>query len=238
MQDRTEYIDDYLNNRLSEKERLEFEQELQSNEALSKELKLQKRLGALLEASERIDLRDRVAEVNNSIKPKRKYLLLKVAAILIVALLSSYYFIHSRYTDSALALNYDTVYPDLVTTMGTEDQAVQQVMDLYNTGDFEECAGALKELRLDRGVDGLEIYEVVSLRKSQKIEEAIQLAIRMINQQNEQEAAFEWQLVLCYLSGENGEKAKQQLDHFLQQNYAYKTDEATALNEDLSAFWR
>ena len=238
MTDRTEDIANYLSDRMSQVDRAAFENELAQNEVLRKDLELQRKLGDLLEESERLKLRDRIAEINGASRKTLPANLIKVAAVLVVSLVASYFFIGSRYTDTALAAHYDAIYPDLITSMGESTSDVQKAMELYNSGNYPKAAMAFKDLRSQNQEYGLEIYEVVSLRKNGQWEEAIALAQKMLTPANDQSAAFEWQLILCYLADGNEKMAKMQLKHYLDLNHDYKKSEAQQLLKDLNSLWR
>lgn len=238
MTDWTGHIDQYLKGELSEEEEHSFEQEMAQNPELKREFELQKKLTALLEASERVALREKVAELSKPNTSGHRVLWMSVAAVGLIAIVSTYFLVHMRYTDAALSEAYDGTYPDLVTTMGSSEQEVQHAMKYYNDGDFINASRELTRLRVEQQINGLEIYEVVALRKSSKFQSAIDLAKEMMATDTEQKAAFEWELILAYLGNNEGVKARKQLDHFLKMDYGYKTEEATTLKSDLSSFWR
>jgi hypothetical protein len=238
MEDRTEDIAKYLNNDFTKEEQSAFERELSSNEVLRDELDLQRKLGDLLEESERLALKERVSKLNNSPREKKSYPFLKIAAVLVVGVLTGYFAMQFQYSDTALYEDYDAAYPDLVTTMGTNSDESQAAMEAYNESDYKSAALELKDLRIQNGITGLEIYEVVSYRKSGKTKEAIQLSKEMMRNNDGQSAVFEWELILCYLSSEQADLAEIQLKQFIRKGSGYKTKEALQLLEDIQSFWR
>ena len=242
MEERTARIDAYLSDSMSTGERLAFEEEMNNNEELRKEVMLQRKTFALLEAAAYIDLKRKVQAINEqkSVGSSIGGTLLKVAAVLLVLLIPTYFILNHQYNDAHLFAEYSAPYPDRITTMGSgENQALNEAMNAYNKKDYGAAAELFKAIRL-KGTSNEHVilYEAVSLTYSDQAKEAISLL--SISKKNEpsNQIALDWQLILSLLADNQGEKAKVYLERFLEHNDGYQQEKAESLLRDLNRIWR
>ncbi len=236
--DQTEKIEQYLDDNLSKEERGAFEREIEENSELREELQLQLRLRKALQARQQLELKEKVAAISQSqqSEEKKSYLLVKIAAVAVLVLASTYYLVHLRYTNDALSEYYDTDYPDRITTMGGP-QKIDDAMRAYNAREYEKALQLFKEIQEKEPDDRLAIYQAVAYRKLGKNKEAIYFIQRQLEEDKYSES-LHWELVLNYLANDQEELAEKELNSFLKQNNGYKQQEAEALKSDLESFWR
>ena len=241
MEELTAKIDRYLSGLMSEKEKQAFELDLSKDEALQTEVALQKKTMALLERGAYLDLKEKVATINksssssNTLKP-----LLRIAAIIVVLLIPAYFYLNSTYSDESLYAAYSEPYPDRITHMGENgDEMLMTAMEHYNKEEYQEAAPLFKTIRAGGNtVEELTIYEAISLMNTDHASEAIELLENALQNKPDNQAIFEWQLVLAYLANDEGEKAIPLLETFLTHNNGYQQEKAESLLDDLSSFWR
>ncbi|MFT5822549.1 MAG: hypothetical protein ACI8ZM_003805 [Crocinitomix sp.] len=241
MEDLTTKIDRYLTDEMSEKEKQHFELELENNVLLKEELNLQKKTMALLERAAQIDLKEKVAAINQKtpakfwIKP-----LMRVAAILIILLIPSYFYLSSKYSDANLYASYSAPYPDRITHMGeAEDVQLNSAMEHYNKEEYSEALVLFENLRKTTPAnEDIILYQAVSLMHTDEADKAINLLKETLSASPKNATAFQWQLILAYLANNEGEKAISILTDFLKDNQGYQQENAKALLSDLESFWR
>lgn len=223
---------------MSSEDKKLFEGEMDSDEALRTEVQLQMKVVAMLDESAWIETKDKVAELNNQ-KSESSPLkqLLKIAAILVLILLPTYYIVHTQYSDQNLYSSYYSEYPDLVTTMGVSDKNIDEAMSLYKGGKFETAAKRFKELR-HSGDSTFIIYEAISLTQNGDHNSAITLLESVLKTNPENLSTYQWQLVLTYLVSNQGDKARELLQDFVKNTDGYQMEKAKELLDDLNSFWR
>lgn len=241
MEERTVKIDAYLSDSMSSEEKKAFEQELETDAELKQEVELQRKTFALLEAAAYIETKDKIRAMN-----QRKSsgsiggTLLKVAAVLLVLLIPTYFILNNQYNDQNLFADYAEPYPDRITTMGVSDQDyVTEAMSAYNKEKYSEAAILFKKARLDgTEYDLLVLYEAVSLTNSDQAKKAVELLEIEMKNESSNFVALEWQLILSLLANDQGDEAEEQLEKFLKHNDGYQQEKAEALQKDLNRFWR
>lgn len=236
MEDLTQHIDDYLNGRLKESEVVEFEKRMEKDADFREEVAMQKELTTLLQEKERIALKNYVNEIARTEKKSTKFVALKIAAVILLLLLPTYFYISSLYSNKSLYDTYQATYEDRITTMGESDE-VAKAMSAYNKGNYSEAITLFGEIRAQEPQDRLIIYEAVSYRKLNRHKEAIQLLKKNVNS-SESPETLQWELVLNYLATNQGDKAEKELVSFLKNNKGYKEEKARELLNDLQSFWR
>lgn len=242
MEERTARIDAYLSDSMTSDERLAFEEEMNTDEALRNDVALQRKTFALLEAAAYINTKEKVMALNRQKSSGGSIggTLLKVAAVLLALLIPTYFILHNQYNDAHLFAEYSEPYPDRITTMGTsEDQAMSEAMNAYNKQDYATAAKRFNAIRL-KGTnnENVLLYEAVSLTYSDQAKEAIALLSERKKNEPSNRIALDWQLILSLLADNQGEKAKEELTHFLEHNKGYQQEKAEALQKDLNRIWR
>ncbi|NVK64358.1 MAG: hypothetical protein HWE22_07205 [Flavobacteriales bacterium] len=242
MEERTAKIDAYLSDSMTSEERLSFEEELSANEDLRKEVELQRKTFALLEAAAYIDTKNKVAALNRQKSSGGSIggTLLKVAAAALVLLIPTYFILNNQYNDAHLFAEYSEPYPDRVTTMGSsENDKLNEAMNAYNKKEYAKAAKLFKAIRLNGTKnENVLLYEAVSLTYSNQAKEAIKLLSERKKNEPKNRIALDWQLILSLLADNQGEEANEELTKFLQHNEGYQQEKAEALQKDLNRIWR
>jgi hypothetical protein len=238
MEDLTERIDLYLKNQLSNEEKIEFEDLILKNDDLAEEVKLQRKITELLEADAWLQTKNKVTAMNKK-RVGSLSTFLKIAAVFIGLVVSSYLFINYQYSNFALYSEYATPYPDRITTMGDADKEVAKAMKFYNKREYKQAAQTFKMLReTNAPSEETLLYEVISLTEIKQAEKASNLLKEYTDLPNRLEEAFTWQEIMVSLAKNDGEEAYQLLEAYLETDYQYKRQKAQTLKADLESFWR
>lgn len=242
MEERTARIDAYLSDSMTSEDRSAFEKELDINEELRKEVALQRKTFSLLEAAAYIETKNKVSALNQQKSSGNSIggTLLKVAAVLLVLIIPTYFILNNQYNDAHLFAEYSEPYPDRITTMGSsEDEALTKAMNAYNKEEYAEAAKLFHAIRLKGTTnENILLYEAVSLTYSGQAEKAINLLSEARKTVPSNQTSLDWQLILSLLANNEGEKAKEKLAEFLQHNDGYQQEKAEALHKDLNRIWR
>lgn len=238
MEDRTKRIDLYLNDGLSKADRLAFEALMEKDESLRKELELQQKTSELLEAAAWLKTKEKVFAINDSSTTSSK-LWLKVAAVFIGVLLTSYLVLNYTYGDKQLYAKYSSPYPDRITSMGTTGDDLTQAMTFYNQAAYGKALSLFKTIR-EKGEANqqLILYEAIALTEEDRAEEALSLLELTPKVEPNLQAAFVWQKVMSYLANEEGDEAYETLQVYLEAKHQYQRSKALQLKEDLESSWR
>lgn len=237
----TEKIDRYLMQEMTLEERTTFDFELEKDPILRENLATQRMTKDLLEADAYIDLKEKVRSINrqkaNKIGLK---IALKVAAILVLMLIPTYFFVSNQFSDQALFSAYAEPYPDRITMMGNNtNEMISEAMQFYNKQEYKEAA-ELFHILIESSPEKEEfiIYESVSLMNIGQTESAVKILETRLNSSSVNTVVIEWQLILAYLANKQGEKALPLVKNFLKHNNGYQQENAENLLEDLTSSWR
>ena len=242
MEERTAQIDAYLSDAMTSEEKKAFELALETDPELGKEVILQKKTFALLEAAAFIETKDKIRALNQKKSSGSSFggTLLKVAAVLLVLVIPTYFILNNQFNDAHLYADYSEPYPDRITTMGASDETkLTEAMSAYNKEEYASAAKLFKSIRLD-GTENANVvlYEAVSLTYSDQAKKAIDLLEISMKPKSANFVSLEWQLVLSLLANNQGEEAKKVLDKFLKHNDGYQQEKAKELEKDLNRIWR
>lgn len=239
---RTAQIDAYLTDSMSSEEKKAFELALENDPELKAEFDLQKKTTALLEAAAFIDTKNKISAISQqkSFGSTVGGKLLKVAAVLLVLMIPTYFILNNQFNDEHLYANYAEPYPDRITTMGSSDQTIlTKAMSAYNNKEYASAAKLFTKIRLDGTEnENIILYEAVSLTYSKQAKKAIDILETALIEEPSNSVSLEWQLILSLLANDQGENAKEVLDKFLDHNNGYQQEKAKALQTDLNRIWR
>lgn len=236
---RTAQIDAYLTDSMSSEEKKAFELSLENDLELKADFELQKKTTALLEAAAFIDTKNKISAISQqkSFGSTVGGKLLKVAAVLLVLMIPTYFILNNQFNDEHLFAEYAEPYPDRFTSMGISDQdKVTEAMLAYNKQDYKKAAKIFESLDLNH--ENIVLYEAVSLTYSNQAAKAIDLLETALIEEPSNSVSLEWQLILSLLANDQGEDAKEVLDKFLDHNNGYQQEKAKALQTDLNRIWR
>ena len=242
MEERTAQIDDYLSDSMTLEEKKAFELALENDPELKADLTLQKKTFAILEAAAYIETKDKIRAMNENNSSGSSFggTLLKVAAVLLVLVIPTYFVLNNQFNDEHLFADYSEPYPDRITTMGAADKStLTEAMSAYNKEEYTEAAKLFKEIRLNGTEnDNVVLYEAVSLTYSDQAKKAVDLLEIAMKPKSTNFISLEWQLVLSLLANDQGDEAKSVLVKFLEHNNGYQQKKAESLQKDLNRIWR
>ena len=242
MEERTAQIDAYLSDSMTSEEKKAFELALENDSELKKDFILQKKTFALLEAAAFIETKNKIHAINQQKSSGTSIVstLLKVAAVLLVLVIPTYFILNNQFNDEHLFADYSEPYPDRITTMGSSDASkLTEAMSAYNKEEYSTAAKLFKSIRLDGAEnDNTVLYEAVSLTYSNQAEKAIDLLSETMKGKPTNLISLEWQMVLSLLANNQGDDAKNLLVKFLAHNNGYQQDKAESLLNDLNRIWR
>lgn len=241
MEELTSQIDAYLSDSMTSEEKKAFEAALQHDAKLKKELDLQKKTTALLEAAAFLETKNKIQAMNQrSSGSSMGANLLKIAAVLLILVIPTYFILNNQYNDQHLFADYAEPYPDRITTMGNSDESqVTEAMRAYNKQEYATASKHFKTIRLSEdSTDKYVLYEAVSLTYTDQAKQAVELLETTLKGNPTNTESLEWQLILSLLADNQGDRAKSVLDHFLKTNNGYQLEKAKALKKDLNRIWR
>ncbi|MCR9101102.1 MAG: hypothetical protein NXI25_14170 [bacterium] len=235
-----EDIEAYLAGEQTEEERRAFEADLGDDSRLQEAVEKHRLAHQLTSAYAAERTRGQVAEAFNAYRKQKSGRVIPMrrwaaaAAAVLVLLAAGYWMVSSpQQSASALATSYFEPYPDRVTTMGSDADALTEAMAAYNTGRYEDALtrfGALPEGTLQ--VELLNLYTGTAALQSGQLDLAEQALAQTARSATAYAPAGKWYLALTYLKQEKTELAKPLLEE-LRQEGTYKQKSAGELLDQL-----
>jgi TolA-binding protein len=232
-------IDNYLQGKMSDKEKVAFEQRLIEDADLRAEFENQKKVieaiqaGALKEKLEELHLKHQLKNKTH----KRFYLYTAMAVAASFAVVLSFWFLHQPVVGSPYEQTIASVYfkdPGLPTLMSSpeHDQLFELAMIDYKQGDYRSSLDRLTELNADQPHnDTIQFYMGVNWYELGNFNRAGQVFDEL--RQSDSEYVVEkaqWFAALNYLQLENREQARE-LFELIAEDYShlYHRDASNAL---------
>lgn len=234
-----EDIEAYLAGEQPGKERQSFETALAEDEALQEAVDKHRLSHRLTSAYAAERTRSRVAAVfaaQQKQQPVKVFSLGRwaAAAAILFLLAGGYWVIGTQQQSGAsLAETYLEPYPDRITTMGSEADALTQAMAAYNQGRYEEALASFAELPEGAvSAELLNLYIGTSALETGQFTQAERTLQRTARSATDYAAAGKWYLALTYLKQEKVAQARPLLEE-LRSEGTYKRESATQLLETL-----
>jgi tetratricopeptide (TPR) repeat protein len=211
-----ELIESYLEDRLSESEKADFEKRLGSDPEFEKEYNDFKKLIQGIDVFGADEFSSTVAGWEGEIKAKsqtqnrtQRYRLYAAAAIILMVLLPIGYLLLNPFSgnsNDALFAAYFEPYDDVITSRaGVADDALIQGMKLYEAGSFKESMRFLKNYVKDQpNDDEARFYLAITALASGELDIAQKELTELL--QNKEYLFYEqvqWYLALTYLKADN-----------------------------------
>jgi len=241
-----EHIEAYLEGTLSDKERLTFEKELAKDPKLKEEYLLQKDTHQLLNLHGQLAYKEKLKVLDKQIEAEGKTISMRkplwqanwfrVAAVFLVLVVSSYFWINQQYNRDILLQSAFQPYDDVLTGRGS-DSPLQMAMQAYNQGKYQEASEAFASI-LDEDPQNLDaiFYRGVSLLALGNGKEASPYLEQVANSAKYSESGRWYKVLACFetldqdqcmhelglLAGETGHPYQQK---------------AEVLYEKLTSFW-
>ena len=210
----TEKLMKYLQNLMSENEKLAFEIEIENDSELQKEVLLHQKLLAAIEVNSFLETQKQTSGIhtlNNKHKPF--YTLLAVAAIIAVAALGWWMFQEKKQTTDTLYSKFFRTDPGLPVAMSSTSQYIfYDGMISYKEGKFDEALNKWESIYQQNNTDTLQYYIGLCYLNNNNVTTAIEYLSEVSGNNNSefQQKAI-WYLALCHLKSGAYEEAKQQL---------------------------
>lgn len=236
-----EWIERYLEGKLTSQKQKEFENELEKDPSLKRELTLQQELSETLGGEKIHQFRNVLQEVDASWKSEPSRVrklniprLSAIAAAVLVLIVAYRFFLPSKQlSTTALLEEYYDTYPMLLSSRSsdesTENEQLTQAISAYQSQDFERAATTFSEIsEINSENLSYQFYQALSLLESQQTAEAITIFQALIAHPSH---AFteqsQWYLALAHLQNEDLAKVKSALENI--EDGAFKYEEAQAL---------
>ena len=233
--DKFNRIQEYLEGKMNQYEKMVFESELDSDQALQKELSLQKRANEIALKKNRIDVKRKVKgiyfkenkiEQKNSLNSKRLWMVLFLSIFALFLLIS------------ILKLNKTTeieipneLFADIVSTKSDNlSNPLISGMIYYNNASYQEAINYFLKITPDSiDYELSRIYLANAYYGSEQYEKAISTLNKILYSSKYIEVA-NWYKALSYLNLENHLKAKDNLKLLIEnENSNYKKSQAIIL---------
>ena len=263
MSDVFDHIDKYLDGDLTPEELLIFQQELQSNEELREQLKLEKDMRALLsdddwvetdsvsihnseegkklknfyQSNEAQSMQNTIREVvqENRTGGKRKFIWLSIAASVAVLITSTLLIFKDGGTSDLYAayINKEEL-PSMITRSNGEG-VLEKAQLLFEEGNYKKAIENFEDYQKQK--DSLNplsyIYLGISYLEEAKYKKAKE-QFEMLSKSNTlQSEKADWYLLLTYLKQGNRKEAKLILDKILQSDESYNYNRALLIKDEL-----
>ncbi len=211
--DKQELIDKYFENTLTERERIQFDAWLTTDAAFREDFEFQKSLKHAIAANERQKLKQQLREIDLFEKQSsKKNLYLSIAALLVVFLAVSVFFLLDQKSEQQLYAEFFQAYPNVIevnTRTAQVSRATNVAFQAYENENYEKALEAFSNLNeTDQALYG-NFYRGVCYLALQKPDPAIRLlniAQRSKNTQIAKSAV--WYQALAYLQGNNAQSAR------------------------------
>ena len=228
-----EKIERYLQGMLTPAERERFETEMKEDAALREEVALHKQLMSSIETESVRQLLEQIHEGNFeretpvvSIRHRRSYTFIAVAASLALLILSGWWYINSQVSQPAsLYAAYFSPAAGLPTTLSyTNDARFSEGMISYKLGAYAEAREWWQPLlQADPANDTLNFYMGVAALADEQTDGAINYLSKVVEENNSiYYADARWYLALAYLLDENKEKVKTILQDLSEEDGTYR----------------
>lgn len=219
-----EKIDDFLDGKLSTSDKQDFAAQLEQEEQLQKDVRLQKQLRQGVAFGSQLDLRSRLAGIQQEYEaeqaPEAKVVPLKramwtryaAAAAMLVGALTILFLIQSPPSSTELfASNYEPYSLKSTTRSPGQDDAVNLAVQAYEAGDYDSAITRLKAaLETDPRQAPLQLALAISLWESGQQAEAMAALEPIMDHPILQDQA-NWYAGLFNLASDDMEAAKQHL---------------------------
>lgn len=221
------YVDKYLDDVLSDKEKKQFNRELRYDTDLQEELDLQKKLNVMLQDGEVLELAQQldaiyeeqytpwVKQVGRKIHINRKTLLRSVSIAASVAFILFSLTWLTRVTETSVDGIYEDHFETAEISMSFRsaadqvDQDLRKAMKLYEDKEYTEAIVLFENvLSRDNSRIGLNLYSGISHMEIEEYEKATSNFRKIIDHKaNAFVESAEFYLGLCYLKTDETEKA-------------------------------
>jgi len=245
-QEMFERIESYLEGILSVEERLAFEKELGENAVLKEEYLLQKDTHALLNLHGQLSHKEKLKVLDQELELETKTISIRkplwrdswfqMAAVILLLISSSYFWINQQYNQNQLLQSAFQPYDDILTGRGAPSP-MQAAMQAYNQGKHDQAvAGFTKILKEEPQNIDARFYLGVSLLASGKASEAEPYLEEAAKSAKYSEPGRWYKTLACFESLEP-DQCLHELGLLASENGHPYQEKAEVLYEKLNSFW-
>jgi len=228
-------IEKYIQNRLSSKEKIEFDELLKSDIDFEKEVIFQTNIKKAVKKEDDIRFRSLISEIevktNKSIR-KPNYAKWLVAASIVVLLGLTYFFTQNNDASTdELFTSYFEPYRNVIQPIerGDNQQDTKTLAFMaYEKGDYENAIKLFSKLYAENKESYYLFYKANALLKLEKADEAIPLLLEHLKTKDTLTEKTNWYLALAYLKLNDKNNAKKALKKVIDDG-KFKTNEAKEL---------
>lgn len=207
-----ELINKYFEKTLTEKELVEFNKKLETDNEFKAEFEFQKSVQSAIRAKERAEIKNLVASFE---KPKQYNGWWKYAAAAVVVIIGGWVVFQQflgKSDTSKLYMSYYQTYPNVIApnVRGESEETVKtRAFAAYEAGDFLTSAQLFGKLKEQVSEDYATFYEGISYLEINKPEKTIALFEneKFNSSKTQLENYRQWYLALAYLKTNQKEKA-------------------------------
>ena len=228
-------IQKYLQNRLTPKEELEFNELFKNDMNFKKEVEFQTNLKKVVVHEDANNFKNLIKELEHNVnKPKSKPSYTKwLAAASLVLLFGLAYFMTSekQMTSNTLFASYFEPYRNVVHPLvrGEEQQTEKSIAFLaYEKGDYQKAVTLFTNLYTTTKEPYYLFYKANALLKLERANEAVPLLLEHLKTKDTLTQKTNWYLALAYLKIKEKQKAKELLKKVIA-NKSYNNLEAKKL---------
>jgi hypothetical protein len=239
MPETSDYIEEYLNHKLSKEEREQFDEKLKSDEDFANEVEEH---ALLLNSFDEIQARKLLIRFGNIEREleggKEKQfgfpVYLKWAAtVSILAVLALVLYLYTYNSNKDLFLTYYTPYPNVESPISRSDTGGEAIWRLYENGDYKAAYEHFEQtIALNEADLSSRFYLGICALELNKLTVAEEAFARVVADKdgNYTEQA-KWYLTLTYLKADKKEKAIQGLVEIVNDSSSYSERAEALLNE-------
>jgi len=226
-------LEKYIQNRLSQEERAEFDTLLSNDVAFKKEVDLHINLKKVAQHEDDADFRNLIADFE-TVKPQQSSNYTKwLAAASIILLLGLSYFFNLNNTTSSNELfnNYFEPYRNVIQPIErstTQQNEKTMAFMAYEKGDYAKAVQLFTNLYNTTKEPYYLFYKANALLKLEKADEALPLLQEHLKTKDTLTDKTHWYMALAYLKLKDKENAKKLLQKVITEG-KYKTKEAEKL---------
>jgi tetratricopeptide (TPR) repeat protein len=235
----TVFIERYLRGEMIPDELNWFEKEIEGNQQLRNDIKLHKKIDAVLSDSELIELKNQLELIHQEIEKvtengqgairkiyKRVYY--SSAALVVGVFIFTMYLTNRNFTTQKLIDRFYEPEVASVTLRGTDTNKdlLAKAMTFYNHKEYGQAIEIFESiLNEDESKIGLNLYSGISHMEIEKFDIANERFQRIIDDKpNPFVESATWYLGMCYLQTENKEKALEQFEALVGSDGFYKKE--------------
>jgi len=235
MQRKIEKIEKYLNNELSIREQIEFEEELRKDSELMREFLLRRDINEAVKEKDIIELRHNLEEIGKDFSTRKNTRLIlrnaSIAAVLLIliALASLNLLLSPGLTSQQIVEKYYKVYPSVNSNRSVDTEIDKNIFLAFNSYEASKYENASKYFKIVLAENNSNVmsqfYLAMSLIEAKRLKEAEEYLIDLSLKPNhifwEQS---HWYLAMIYIKQSKTEHAIEVLKKIVEQNMTYKQE--------------